>query len=74
MILYKTIVIDPPWTPEQGSTWKTRFTDKARPQKHYNTLSLEEIITYRPPAEKQSHLYLWVINQLGLFGCKRMGI
>jgi N6-adenosine-specific RNA methylase IME4 len=63
MKLYNTIVVDPPWTPEQGSTWKTRFTDKARPQKFYKTLSLEEIITYEPPSEKKSHLYLWVINQ-----------
>lgn len=60
---YKTIVIDPAWTPEQGSTWKTRFTDKARPQKHYKTLSLEELKKIELPIEKQAHVYIWVVNQ-----------
>lgn len=63
-MLYKTVVVDPPWTPSLGSTWKTRYTDKARPQKHYSTLTLDEIISYEPPTEKQSHLYLWVLSQL----------
>ena len=62
-MLYKTVVVDPPWTPSQGATWKTRFTDKSRPQKHYETLSVEQIIGYKPPAEKKSHLYLWVLSQ-----------
>jgi N6-adenosine-specific RNA methylase IME4 len=60
---YKTIVVDPPWTPKQGSTWKTRFTDKGRPQKHYTTLSLDEIKAINLPADKQAHIYIWVINQ-----------
>jgi N6-adenosine-specific RNA methylase IME4 len=60
---YKTIVADPPWTPTLGSTWKTRFTDKARPQKFYETLTLEEIAAMSPPSEAQSHLWLWVLNQ-----------
>jgi N6-adenosine-specific RNA methylase IME4 len=62
-LLFKTVVVDPPWTPEQGATWKTRFTDKARPQKHYQTLTLKEIINNAPPVEKKSHLYLWVLSQ-----------
>jgi len=61
--MYKTIVADPPWTPELGKTWKTRFTDKARPQKHYDTLTVEQICKLQPLAAKQAHLYLWVLNQ-----------
>lgn len=59
----RTIVADPPWNVKQGSTWKTRFTDKARPQRFYPTMSLEEIKAIKVPSSKQSHLYLWVVNQ-----------
>jgi len=61
--LYSTIVVDPPWEPILGSSWKTRFTDKARPQKYYNVLSIEELAKLVIPAEKRAHLYLWVLNQ-----------
>lgn len=60
---FRCIVADPPWTPSLGASWKTRFTDKARPQKHYATLTLEEICAIIPPSAKQSHLWLWVLNQ-----------
>ena len=60
---YKTVVADPPWTPKLGATWDTRFTDKARPQKHYNTLTVEQIISMKPQAATQAHLWLWVLNQ-----------
>lgn len=60
---YKTVVADPPWTPELGATWATRFTDKARPQKHYETLTVEQICELKPPTEPQAHLWLWVLNQ-----------
>lgn len=60
---YHTIVADPPWEPRLGSTWKTRFTDKARPQKHYATLSLAEMKTLVIPSADQSHLWLWVLSQ-----------
>jgi len=60
--IYRCIAADPPWTPELGSTWKTRFTDKARPQKHYETMSLEEITALVIPAAKQAHLWLWCIG------------
>ena len=60
---FQTIVADPPWEPSLGSTWATRFTDKARPQKHYGVLSLEELRLIRPPAATQCHLWLWVLNQ-----------
>ena len=60
---YRTVVADPPWSPSLGSTWATATTDKARPQKHYGTLTLDEIKAAEPPAAKQAHLYLWVLNQ-----------
>jgi N6-adenosine-specific RNA methylase IME4 len=63
MAEYRTIVADPPWTPELGASWKTRYTDKARPQKYYATMALDEICALDVPAAKQSHLYLWIINQ-----------
>jgi len=40
---YRTICADPPWEPALGANWKTRFTDKARPQKHYRTMSVADI-------------------------------
>jgi N6-adenosine-specific RNA methylase IME4 len=61
--MFKTIVADPPWEPALGATWKTRFTDKARPHKHYDTMTLEEICKFSVPSEDQAHLWLWVVNQ-----------
>jgi N6-adenosine-specific RNA methylase IME4 len=60
---YRTVVADPPWDVALGATWKTRFTDKARPQKHYPTLSIERIAAMKPDTEPKAHLYLWVVNQ-----------
>lgn len=60
---YRCIVADPPWTPALGSSWQTRFTDKARPQKFYSTMSVSEICNLRVPAASQAHLWLWVLNQ-----------
>jgi len=60
---YKTIAADPPWSPALGANWKTRFTDKARPQKHYRTMGVAEICSLKLPAAKQAHLWLWVLNQ-----------
>ena len=60
--VYRTIVADPPWTPELGATWATRFTDKARPQAHYETMTLDAIKALRPPAADQAQLWLWGIS------------
>ena len=62
---YSTIVADPPWEPSLGANWSTRFTDKARPQKHYSVMSAKEIgnLPVRELYGQQAHLYLWVINQ-----------
>lgn len=60
---YACVVADPPWTPDLGATWKTRFTDKARPQKHYQTMTVQQICDLQPSTAKQAHLWLWVLNQ-----------
>ena len=60
---YKTIAADPPWSPALGANWKTRFTDKGRPQKHYGTMGLADICRLKVPAARQAHLWLWVLNQ-----------
>lgn len=60
---YRTIYADPPWEPTLGKTWKTRFTDKARPQKFYNVLTVDKLCLLIPPSLEQAHLWLWVINQ-----------
>jgi N6-adenosine-specific RNA methylase IME4 len=62
--LARTVVADPPWTPSLHANNPRRATlDKAGPQKHYETLSLEAIISMGPETEDQAHLWLWVINQ-----------
>jgi N6-adenosine-specific RNA methylase IME4 len=62
-VRYRTIVADPPWTPILGSTWATRFSDKARPQAHYETMTLEAIKALAVPSEDQAHLWLWALSQ-----------
>lgn len=66
--MYRCIVADPPWTPSLGAAWSTRFSDKARPQKHYQTLSVREIAAMAPQSAPQSHLWIWVLNQHVDFG------
>jgi hypothetical protein len=58
---YRTIVADPPWTPDLGASWATRFSDKARPQAHYRTMTGEEIAALDVPSAPQSHLWLWTL-------------
>jgi N6-adenosine-specific RNA methylase IME4 len=36
---------------------------KASPQRHYPTMSVEEICALNPPSATQSHLWLWCLNQ-----------
>ena len=62
--IYRTIVADPPWRPALHAHNPRRATlDKAGPQKHYPTMRVEEIERIVPPSARQSHLWLWVINQ-----------
>lgn len=58
---FRTIVADPPWSPELGGTWTARV-DKGRPQRFYKTMALADIKALRVPAADQSHLYLWAIT------------
>lgn len=63
MSAYQTVVADPPWSPSLGSTWATATTDKARPQKHYQTATLDEIKSHAPVTAPKAHLWLWALNQ-----------
>lgn len=62
---YSTIVADPPWEPTLGASWETRFSDKARPQAHYEVMPLSSICALPVPdlVGPQAHLWLWVVNQ-----------
>jgi N6-adenosine-specific RNA methylase IME4 len=58
---FRTIVVDPPWTPEMSII--NGKAPKGSPQSHYNTLSLDEICSIKPPIAKQAHLYIWCLAQ-----------
>ena len=58
---YRTVVADPPWQPALGATWNSRMTDKAGPQRFYNTMTLPDIAALRPSLAPQAHLYIWGI-------------
>lgn len=61
---YRTVVVDPPWTPSLHANNPRRATvDKAGPQKHYKTLSLDEIIRIEPTLAEQCHVYIWCLSQ-----------
>ena len=55
---YRTIVADPPWTPE-GSVRNTYGTRKGYPQRFYPTMSVGEIAGLVPPPA--DHLWLWAL-------------
>ena len=59
---FKTIVVDPPWTPKLNAGFK-RDKSKAYPDNYYPTLTLDEIIKIKPPIASQAHLYIWCISQ-----------
>jgi N6-adenosine-specific RNA methylase IME4 len=60
---YRTVVVDPPWQPELGAKWNSRMTDKAGPQRFYDTLSVPEIVALEPRMADQAHLYIWGVAQ-----------
>ncbi|MFX7029334.1 hypothetical protein ABTH93_20555, partial [Acinetobacter baumannii] len=54
--IYRCIAVDPPWTPAlHADNPRRRTKDKGGPQKHYPTLSLEEIKAFKIPAADQCH-------------------
>ena len=59
----RTIVADPPWTPVIGAGKSDYSKDKARPQKHYPTMTLEDIKALEVPAADSAHLWLWCLSQ-----------
>jgi N6-adenosine-specific RNA methylase IME4 len=64
-VTYRTIVADPPWTPELGKTWVGSENGQRRgaPQAQYATMDLAAIKALAVPAEDQAHLYIWALSQ-----------
>jgi N6-adenosine-specific RNA methylase IME4 len=58
---YRTIVVDPPWQPTMAIT--NGGAPKASPQRHYDTLSVPEIVALRPRMASQAHVYVWCLSQ-----------
>ena len=59
---WRTVVVDPPWQPALGASWKSRLSDKAGPQRFYETMSLDEIMATKPTMAAQAHLYVWCLT------------
>ena len=60
MIEYSTIVADPPWpSMHQRSTYH-----RGKPERHYPTMTIEDICALDVPAAVDSHLWLWGVNRL----------
>ena len=60
---WKTVVADPPWQPTLGATWNSSLHDKARPQRFYRTLPVDDICSIRPILAPQAHVYVWCVAQ-----------
>ena len=52
---YKTIVADPPWR------YSNRGTRNAA-ERHYETMTIDELLALKLPAAPDAHLYLWTTN------------
>ncbi len=64
--LFKCIVADPPWLPTMSiinGPASGIGAPKASPQRHYPTMSVEDIEQLDVPSASKSHLWLWVLNQ-----------
>jgi N6-adenosine-specific RNA methylase IME4 len=59
---YNIIYADPPWNVKRGPDWNSNGPSNPLP---YPTMSIEEIkgMAVKNIAEKNAHLYLWVINK-----------
>jgi len=63
---YKCIVADPPWQPTMAiinSPASGIGASKASPQRHYKTMTVEEIEKISVPSADKCHLWLWVLSQ-----------
>jgi N6-adenosine-specific RNA methylase IME4 len=59
---YRTIVADPPWpSMHQRATYH-----RGKPERHYETMTIEEIaeLPVSDLAEEDAHLWLWGVNRL----------
>ena len=61
---YRVIYADPPWRYRD----KQNITKLGGAEKHYPTMTIEEICNLPIPAEKNSVLFLWVTSPM-LEGC-----
>jgi N6-adenosine-specific RNA methylase IME4 len=76
--LYRCIVADPPWPLKMAPTQSPGARKVSRPGKWnggntprsevvgtipYKTMTLEEILSLKVPADRDCHLYLWTINK-----------
>jgi N6-adenosine-specific RNA methylase IME4 len=61
-INFNLVVVDAPWQPSLNANSSFKHS-KARPQKFYKTMSVEEIIDIKPNFANQCHLYLWCVAQ-----------
>lgn len=61
---YQIIYADPPWRPRISTILGKKWThvNKASPQKHYPTMTVDEICKLRVPIAIQAQLYLWVLS------------
>jgi N6-adenosine-specific RNA methylase IME4 len=62
---YRCIVADPPWWPSlhRNTVGRREGPYRAGPQRYYPLMEVAAIAALRPPAARQSHLWLWVLNQ-----------
>lgn len=63
---YACIVADPPWLPTMAiinGPASGIGASKASPQRHYATMSVDQIEAIDVPSAKQSHLWLWCLSQ-----------
>jgi N6-adenosine-specific RNA methylase IME4 len=59
MTVYRTIVADPPWASmHQRSTYH-----RGKPERHYSTMTVDEICALDVDAADDAHLWLWGINR-----------
>jgi N6-adenosine-specific RNA methylase IME4 len=60
---YRTIVADPPWP---YSPQRTNLTAKSQRglkiADHYESMTIADLCTLKPPAADNAHLYLWTTN------------
>lgn len=59
-VIYRTIVADPPWpSMHQRATYH-----RGKPERHYPTMTVEDIAGLDVPAAEDAHLWLWGVNRL----------